>query len=125
MSPVLLDSSCWIEIFTEGSLAKECGKPLKSGREIIVPTLVIFEVYRKIASSLSDDHAMSAVAFLSQYKVSELSREIAMNGADISILRKLPMADSLILAHAENAGATLITLDNDFHEIPNVQIIRH
>jgi predicted nucleic acid-binding protein len=89
-----------------------------------MPTLVLFEVYKKIAVTLSEDQALAAVATLSQYTVTDLSRDIALAAADISIQNRLGMADSIVLAHAREAGALLITLDNYFNGIQGAQVLR-
>jgi predicted nucleic acid-binding protein len=123
-SIILLDSSCWIEIFRGDKLSHRCQKELQSASVVIVPTVVLFEVYRKINTSISEDQALSCIAVLSQYKNVELTREVALSAADLSIQLKLPMADSLILAHSQNENAILVTLDNDFSKIPGVKIIR-
>ena len=121
---IVLDSSIWIEIFGGGRLAKACERERKNATEVHVPALILFEVYRKITVSVSEDRALSAVATMSQYLVIELTREVALLGADLSIEHKLSMADSLVLAHARFASAYLVTLDNDFTGIQGVKIIR-
>ena len=121
---LVLDSSAWIEILGSGPLSKACTKELKAASRVLVPTLVFFEVYKKIASSLSEDQALSAVALLSQYETKEMTREIALAAADLSLTHRLGMADSLILAHAQQEGATLVTLDNEFVGLANTTVIR-
>lgn len=124
---ILLDSSCWIELLSEGPLASSCRRELKSisaGSLSIVPTLVLYEVYRKITTSISEDQALSVVALMSQQKVVDLTRDIALTAADLSIQHKLPMADSLILAHAKHENALLVTLDNDFAKIDGAKVLR-
>jgi toxin FitB len=121
---LVLDSSIWVEILNRGPLAKMCTKELNNARQVYVPTLVIFEVYRKIASATSEDQALSAIAALSQHEVVDLTREVALSAADLSIQHKLAMADSLVLAHAHQTAAVLLTLDNDFSGIPGVQVLR-
>jgi len=121
---VLLDSSAWIEIFGHGPLVKACQSELRSASAVCVPTVVLFEVYRKITQQVSEDSALSAIAVLTQNSIADLTQEIALSAADLSIAHKLPMADSLILAHALRSGSTLITLDNDFASIPGVKVIR-
>jgi toxin FitB len=121
---VLLDSSAWIEIFGQGPLLQACQKELRSASVVCVPTIVLFEVYRKIAQQVSEDSALSAIAVLTQNSVEDLTQEIALSGADLSLTHQLPMADSLILAHALRSGSTLVTLDNDFSSIPGVKVIR-
>ena len=124
MGKKLLDSSVWIEILGSGPLSKSCLKELKSAELVVVPTLVIYEVYRKITQSASDDQALSAISNLTQHSVVELSQDVALTAADLSLQYKLGMADSFVLAHAQRANATLVTLDNDFAGTPNTLILR-
>ncbi len=123
-SPLVVDSSVWIEIFASGPLAKLCEKEMKNATTIIVPTIIIFEVYRKILKGSSEDQALSVVAAMTQYKVEELSQEVALLAGDISKDNNLGTADSLVLAHARNSQAILITLDNDFVGIEDVRVLR-
>jgi predicted nucleic acid-binding protein len=122
--PWVVDSSVWIEILNKGELAKDCMRELKSASQIYVPTLVIYEVYKKIVSVLSEDQSLSAVTVLSQNEVVDMSREVALTAADLSLQLKLPMADSIVLAHARLLNATLLTLDNDFAGITGTKVLR-
>ena len=45
---VLLDSSGWIEFFTGGPLAERYAPYLTSRHQLITPTIVLYEVYKKI-----------------------------------------------------------------------------
>ena len=121
---VILDSSVWIEILAKGPRSKSCHRELKKAKRVVVPTLVIFEVYRKIAKNISEDQGLLAVAAMSQYEVVDMTKEIALTAADLSLQYRLSMADSIILAHSTQFAALLITLDNDFIKIPGVKIIR-
>jgi predicted nucleic acid-binding protein len=120
----LLDSSTWIEIFGTGPLMKSCQREMKQAKSLIVPTLVLHEVYRKIAQRGSEELALSVVAAMTQHTVVELNQEVALTAADLSLQHNLGMADSLILAHAQKQNALLITLDNDFAKIPGVKVLR-
>jgi predicted nucleic acid-binding protein len=82
------------------------------------------EVYRKIARSVSEEGALSAVAVMSQHPVVDLTAETALTAADLSIAYSLAMADAVVLAHACLYKARLATLDNDFSEMPDVVVIR-
>ena len=121
---LVLDSSVWIEILNRGPLVRACTKELNGVNRIFVPTLVLFEVYKRIAVSSSEDQALSAIAMLSQHEVMDLTREVALAAADLAMQRGLAMADSLVLAHAHQVGAVLLTLDNDFFGIPGAKILR-
>jgi predicted nucleic acid-binding protein len=121
---MLFDSSAWIELLVSGPLAATCEKELAKGTSVIVPTVVIYEVYRTIARQLSEEDGLSVIAALNQRQVVELSQQIALEAADLSLHHRLPMADSLVLAHARHEDAVLVTLDNDFAEIEGVVILR-
>lgn len=120
---VLLDSSVWIEILTSGPRVKACQREFDHAEVIIVPTTVIFEVYRKISASLSEDLALSAITILTQHQIKDLTKEVSLTAADYSLQYKLAMADSFILAHAQLSDATLISLNHDFSEIDGVKVI--
>jgi predicted nucleic acid-binding protein len=119
----IIDSSCWIEIFANGTLAKKCQKEVTSSKSIVVPSLVVYEVYRKVKQSISDESGLSATSYLSQFDVQPLTREVALLAGDLSLQFKLGTADSLILAHAQEASAELITLDNDFRGLPGARVL--
>lgn len=121
---ILIDSSAWIEYFRKGALHRKVSLYLSENEDILVPTLVLFEVYRKIHKSLSENEALSAVASLSSFQVIELTREIALLGADLSLEHQLGMADSCVLATAQIYHTPLITLDYDFSQIPGVKILK-
>ena len=123
MSIKVIDSSCWIEIFANGSLAKKCQREVSSAKSVAVPSLVIYEVYRKVKQSISDESGLAATSYISQFDVKPLTREVALLAADLSLQYKLGTADSLILAHAHEISAELITLDNDFRGLPQTRVL--
>lgn len=123
MKTKIIDSSCWIEIFANGALAKKCQKEIHSSKSIAVPSLIIYEVYRKIKQSISDESGLSATSYISQFNVQPLTREVALLAADLSLQYKLGTADSIILAHTYEVSGELITLDNDFRGLPNVRVL--
>jgi toxin FitB len=120
----VVDSSVWIEVFAQKPLAKICLKEIKSASHIYVPTVVLFEVYKKIVLAHSEHQGLTAVATLSQYNVRDLTREVALSAADIAIREKLAMADSLMLAHARSLNAILLSLDNDFSGLADTKVLR-
>ena len=83
-------------MFGDGPLQSKCDQQSKRADEIVVPTVVLFEVYRKIARSISEEAGLSAVAYMSQNRVQDLSRRVALSAADLSIEHKLAMADALV-----------------------------
>jgi len=122
--PVLLDSSVWIEILNSGPKHLKCQKEFDHAERIIVPMTVIFEVYRKLASLLSEDQALSGITILLKHEIKDLTQEVALTAADLSLQHKLAMADSLILSHAKMTEALFVTMDNDFSGLEDVIVIR-
>jgi len=52
----------------------------------------------------------------------DLSEEIALTAADLSLAHKLPMADAIMLATARANDAELLTTDSDFEGIAGVTV---
>jgi len=122
---ILVDSSAWLVLLSKGPLSYEVSKYMREGsKSVIVPTVVLFEVYRKIAKTVSQDEGLAAVALISTYEIVDISREIALTAADLSIRYTLGMADSLVLAVAREYNAVLLTFDYDFHKIPGTKVLK-
>ena len=121
---VLFDSSIWVEILNSGPKHLKCQKEFDQAERVIVPTTVIFEVYRKLASLLSEDQALSGITLLLKHEIRDLTQEVALTAADLSLQHKLGMADSLVLSHARMSEALLVTMDNDFAGLEDVMVIR-
>ena len=119
---VVVDSSGWIEFFTDGPKADQFAPHLKDLDNVITPAVVIYEVYKKIKRERGEPVARLCVAQLEKTEVAPLTQRLALVAADLSIEYSLPMADSFILATARLHGAQLITRDTDFKGIPGVRV---
>lgn len=58
-----------------------------------------------------------------QGEVVPLDEQIAMRAAQLGVERKLPLADSIILATARLYNATVWTQDGHFEGLPKVKFI--
>jgi toxin FitB len=119
----LVDSSGWLEYFSDGRNAEAFAAPIEATDHLIVSTINCYEVYKRIAQQRGEEEAMSAVAVMRQAAVLDVTPELAIRAADIGIETRLPMADSLILATARACGATLWTQDSDFARLPGVRYL--
>jgi predicted nucleic acid-binding protein len=117
----VIDSSGWLEFFTDGPLADEYAAHLDELSEVLVPTIVFFEVYKRIKRERSEEEALVAVSQLRKARVIPISEILALKAADLSLEHKLAMADALVYATALVHDATLFTCDSDFEAIPGVQ----
>lgn len=121
---VVLDSSAWIELLTGGKLEGVCRTELNAAKIVVVPTLVIFEVHRKVQQKMAGNEALSVVALLSSHHVVDFTRDIALLASTLSLEHRLATADSIVLAHAHAANARLLTLNNDFTDLPGARVLR-
>jgi predicted nucleic acid-binding protein len=120
----LVDSSGWLEYFADGHNAKFFAPALEDTENLIVSTINIYEVFKRVLQQRGEDAALQAVALMHQTGVVDVTSSIAMDAAKLNAELKLPMADSLILATARSCGAILWTQDAHFKGLSNVRFIR-
>ena len=95
---ILIDSSGWIEFFADGPYADEFAARLRQPANVITPTVAMYEVYKWLKRERSEDDALAAVATMKKTRVQDLTEEVALFAADLSLLHGLPMADAMMLA---------------------------
>lgn len=117
----LVDTSGWIEFFFAGPNAAHFAKPIEDSATLLVPTICLYEVFKKINLVGSEAQALQAIAQMREGHVVELTETIALSAALISIKHKLPMADSMIYATGVTNAATIWTQDVDFENMPGVK----
>ncbi len=117
----VVDSCAWLEYFAAGSNAGFFGRAIEATGELVVPTLSLYEVFKRILQQRPEGDALTAVALMQQGTVVELDARIALDAARISVDLRLPMADSVMLATARAFGATLWTQDEHFQGLPGVR----
>ena len=120
----VVDSSGWLEYFADGPKADFFAAAIERLAELVVPTLSVYEVFKRVLQQRGEGDALQAVAVMIQGQVVELDLELALSAAKVSSELKLPMADSVMLATAQAHGATLWTQDADFEGIDGVQYIQ-
>ncbi len=120
----VVDSSGWLAYFAKGANTAFFAPVIRATNKLIVPTICLYEVYKRITvQSEDDEEALAAIAWMAIGKVVDLNQEIALHAAVISREHKLAMADSIIFATAQITNATLWTQDAHFAGIANVQYI--
>lgn len=119
----LVDSSGWLEYFADGPNADFFSAPIEDVNNLIVPTLCLLEVFRRILQQRGEDSALQAVALMYQGQIIDLDASIALSAAKIGVDLKLPLADSVILATARAQNAVIWTQDSDFKDMDGVKYI--
>ena len=117
----VVDSSAWLEYFANGENAAYFSKPIEQTDELLVPSLTIYEVFKRVLQQRNEGDALQVVAVMAQGTVIDLDARIALSAARLSIDASLPMADSVVFATAREYGAVLWTQDADFKHLPDVR----
>ena len=119
----VVDSSGWLEYFADGPNAEFFAPAIEDTDNLVVPSLTIFEVFKKLLAQRSESEALQAAAAMQQGRVVDLDAGLSLEAARLSLECRLPLADSVILASAQAAKAELWTQDADFEGLAGVKYI--
>jgi predicted nucleic acid-binding protein len=117
----VVDSSGWLEYFAGGANASFFAPSIKATDALVVPTICMYEVFKRLLTQRGEEDALQAIGIMSIGILADLTREIAVNAAYISSDLQIAMADSIILATARAHNAILWTQDADFEGMDGVQ----
>lgn len=120
----LVDSSGWLEYFTNGPLASRYAAHLKDSKQVFTPTVVLYEVYKIIKRQRGEEEALAACAQMGKTQVVALTDSIALTAADVSLAHQLAMADAIVYATAVTHQAALVTSDADLAALPGVTYLK-
>ena len=116
----LVDSSGWIEFFTNGPLASRYAPFLAMEHEVLTPTIVLYEVYKLVKRERSEEEALVAISAMQRTRIVPLSEVIALTAADLALEHGLAMADAIVYATARTENIQVVTSDADFEGLPEV-----
>lgn len=119
----VIDSSGWLEYFADGPNANFFAAAIEDVEALLVPTISIYEVFKRVLQQRGEGEALQAVAILAQGQIVDLDTTLALDAAKLSVDEKLPMADSIMLATARAHGATLWSQDADFEGKEDVEYV--
>ena len=117
----IVDSSGWLAYFADEPNARHFQTPLNDASILVVPTVTIYEVFKVILRESCENNALQAVIAMQKGTVVDLKASLAIAASRLSLEHNLPMADSIILATAQEFNAVLWTQDSDFKNISNVK----
>jgi predicted nucleic acid-binding protein len=119
----VVDSSGWLEYFISGGNADFFAPVIEKPGTVLIPTISLFEVYKRVLIEKDRNDALEAVAIMKEGRVIDLDDNLALVAAELSHEFKLPLADSIILATARINDATLWTQDAHFKGLEGVKYI--
>ena len=117
----VVDSSAWLEYFADGPGAAYFATAIEASADLVVPTVSVYEVFKRVLQQRNEHAALTAVAVMQQGELVDLTAPLALSAATLSVKHKLPMADSIMYATARAFSATLWTQDADFEHLPHVR----
>jgi predicted nucleic acid-binding protein len=117
----VVDSSAWLEYLADGPNAEFFAPAIEATDELVVPAICLLEVFKRVCPQRGEGAALQVVALMQQGRVVDLDSALALTAARIGIDAKLALADSVVLATARQADATLWTQDADFQGLPGVK----
>ena len=118
----VVDSSGWVEYFQDGPRAQAYERYLKRP-DLLVPTIVLYEVYKLIRREASEEEALVAVARMKAAQAVPLDEALALEAADLSLAHRLPLADAVVYASVRAHQALLVTGDQHFRDLPGVEYL--
>ncbi len=119
----VVDSYGWLEYFANASNAEFFASAIRDEENLLVPSVCLYEVFKRICQQQGKQAALEGVSRLYRGTIIDLSDELALQAAQLSLQYNLPMADSIILATARAQNATLWTQDGHFKNIEGVKYI--
>lgn len=120
----VVDSSAWLEYFADGPNAEHFAKAIEKPDGLLVPSITLLEVFKRICQQRDESAALQYVAVMQQGAVVELDAALALRAAALGVRHKLPLADSVVYATAQHAKAMVWTQDSDFEGLAGVRFWR-
>ena len=118
---ILVDSCGWLEVLVGGPLGEEYRAALETPSELLVPTVCLLEVTRRLSLQFGFGAAGRAASQMTQGVLVDLDAALAFNAARLGVETQLPCADSIIYAAARRYQAELWTHDAHFRGLPGVR----
>lgn len=119
----VVDSSGWLESFADGPNAAFFAPAIEATDELLVPSICVAEVFKRILQQRGEQAALQAVTLMRQGAIVDLDFSLGLSAAKIGHQLKLALADSVILATARAHKAVVWTQDADFEGLDNVRFV--
>jgi len=117
----VVDSSAWLEYFADGPNATFFAPAIERVDALVVPSIVLLEVFKRLYQQVGEHAALTAVAQMQQGRVVDLDAPLALTAAQLGVQHRLPLADSVVYATARHHDADVWTQDADFDGKPRVK----
>lgn len=119
----LVDSCGWLEYLADGPNADFYAPALEDPASLLVPTICLLEVGKRVLQQRGEDAAIQVAAAMHQGLIVPLDANLALSAASIGNKLHLPLADSVILATAKAYDSLIWTQDAHFKGLEGVRYI--
>ncbi|MCW5213702.1 type II toxin-antitoxin system VapC family toxin [Desulfobulbus sp. TB] len=120
---IIVDSCGWLEWFTDGVLADKYKEHLADTDNILMPAIILYEVYKILKREVGEEKALLAAGYMKNSQMIPLDDTLALSAADIALYEKLAMADAIIVATSRAHNCKIISSDADLKNQVNVDYI--
>jgi predicted nucleic acid-binding protein len=117
----IVDSSCWLEYLADSKVGNLVSGAIEDLNSLVVPSITLYEVFKKLLIEKDEDSALLAVAHMKQGMVINLDPDLSIFSAKIAKDHKLPLADSVIYATAKKYNCIVWTQDKHFKGLENIR----
>ena len=117
----LFDSTIWLDYLFKGSFKEK----IEEEKVFDLSSFSLFEIKRRLIKikEIKKKEVEEKISFIkSKSIIINLDEKIAERASEIAEEKNLGAADAIIYTTAVLNNCTLLTLDNDFRNLPNVQI---
>ena len=91
---IIVDSCGWLEWFTDGKLADSYERYLVDQDNILIPAIILYEVYKILKREVGEEKALLAAGYMKNSAVIPLDETLALAAADVALRESLAMADA-------------------------------
>ncbi|MEM2841259.1 MAG: type II toxin-antitoxin system VapC family toxin [Candidatus Bathyarchaeia archaeon] len=118
----ILDSFAWIEYFMGSTRGLKVKDYIEGTEPLYIPSICLTEIKTRYLRDRKDP--TDRINLITERSfVIPLSVEIALLAADIKLRHKLHTIDAIVYATSQHRKLTLVTGDQHFKDLPNVEII--
>jgi hypothetical protein len=84
----VVDSSGWLEYFAGGRNADFFADPIEATEQLLVPTISLYEVCKRVLQQRDEGDALQAAALMQQGSVVEVTSSFALGAARLSVAQR-------------------------------------
>ena len=120
---IIVDSCGWLEWFADGKLADRYERYLVDQDNILMPAIILYEVYKILKREVGEEKALLAAGYMKNSTVIPLDEVLALAAADVALQERLAMANAIIIAIARSNNCKVVTSDADLKDQAGVEYI--